>query len=175
MKIVSVIEAISIWSGKAVSFFLLLLIGAITYEVVARYVFDAPTTWAYETIIYSAGILYVIGGAYTLHARGHVIVDIVYDMFSPRGKAFLDIFICFTFFLIYVGIVLAMGAMAGWDSFLINEHTGSMWDPPLYPVKAMVPIGFFLILLQGLAKLIRDFKTLITGKADVRTVITGEA
>jgi TRAP-type mannitol/chloroaromatic compound transport system permease small subunit len=96
-------------------------------------------------------------------------------MFSPRGKASLDIFICFTFFLIYVGIVLVMGAIAGWDSFLINEHTGSMWDPPLYPVKAMVPIGFFLILLQGLAKLVRDVKTLITGKADVRTVITGEA
>lgn len=165
MKLLSIIESISSWSGKAISFFLLLLIGAITYEVVARYFFNAPTIWAFETIIFSAGIIYVIGGAYTYRLQGHVIVDIVYNMFSPRGKAILDIFVCFTFFLIYIGIVLVMGAIAGWESFLQNEHTGSLWDPPLYPVKAMVPIGFFLILLQGLAKLVRDVRTVITGKA----------
>ncbi|MFQ6122437.1 MAG: TRAP transporter small permease subunit [Dehalococcoidales bacterium] len=167
MKLLSVIEAISLWSGKAVSLILLALIGVITYEVVARYVFDAPTTWAYETIVFSAGTLFVIGGAYTYHLRGHVIVDIVYNMFSPRTKACLDIFVCFTFFLVYVGVVLSMGGIAAWESIILNEHTGSFWDPPLYPVKAMAPIGFFLILLQGLAKLIRDVKTVITGKADI--------
>lgn len=167
MKVVSVIEAISSWSGKAVSILLLALIGVITYEVVARYAFNAPTTWAFETMVFSAGVLYVIGGAYTYHLRAHVIVDIVYNMFSPRGKALLDIFVCFTFFLIYVGIVLSMGGIAAWESIIGNEHTGSFWDPPLYPVKVMVPIGFFLILLQGLAKLIRDVRTVITGKADI--------
>lgn len=164
MKIVSVIEAISLWSGKAVSFLLLGLIGAITIEVVSRYAFNAPTIWAYESIIFSAGVLYVIGGAYTYRLRAHVIVDIVYNMFSPRGKAFLDIFVCFAFFLVYIGVVLVMGGIAGWESIMENEHTGSMWDPPIYPVKAMVPVGFFLILLQGLAKLIGDVKTLVTGE-----------
>ena len=167
MKLVSVIEAISVWSGKAVSLLLLALIGVITYEVVARYVFDAPTVWAYETIVFSAGTLFVIGGAYTYHLRAHVIVDIVYNMFSPRGKAFLDIFVCFTFFLIYVGVVLSMGGIAAWESIILNEHTGTFWNPPIYPVKAMLPVGFCLILLQGLAKLIRDVKTVITGKADI--------
>ena len=164
MKIVSVIEAISMWSGKAVSLLLLGIIGAITFEVVARYVFNAPTIWVYETIIFSAGVLYVIGGAYTYCLREHIIVDVVYNMFPPRGKALLDIFVCFAFFLVYVGVVISMGGIAGWESIIGNEHTGSLWDPPIYPVKAMVPVGFSLILLQGLAKLIRDVKTLITGK-----------
>lgn len=167
MKLVAVIEAISSWSGKVVSILLLVLIGVIIYEVVARYAFNAPTIWAFESITFAAGILFVIGGAYAYYLKKHVIVDIVYNRFSPRVKAILDISVCFSFFLIYVGIVLSMGGIAAWESILDLEHTGSRWNPPLYPVKAMMPVGFFLILLQGLAKLIRDVKTVITGKADI--------
>jgi TRAP-type mannitol/chloroaromatic compound transport system permease small subunit len=164
VKLVSLIETISIWSGKAVSFLLLALIGVITYEVVARYFFDAPTIWAHETITYTSGVIYIIGGAYTYYLRGHVSVDIVYNRFPPRVRALMDIFICFTFFLIYVGIMLSMGGVVAWESIMRLERTGSFWNPPIYPIKAMIPLGALLILLQGLAKFIRDVKTLITGK-----------
>jgi TRAP-type mannitol/chloroaromatic compound transport system permease small subunit len=165
MRLVSLIEAISIWSGKAVSFLWLPLMGVICYEVVARYVFGAPTIWAYETIVYTGGIVYLIGGAYTLYHRGHINVDILYNRFSPRGKAFADIFIYFFFFLLYVGIILSIGGYAAWGAIIANEHTGSLWNPPFYPIRAMIPLGALLVLLQGLVKLIRDVKILITGKA----------
>jgi TRAP-type mannitol/chloroaromatic compound transport system permease small subunit len=164
VKLVSVIETISIWSGKTVSFLLLALIGVITYEVVARYFFHAPTIWAHETMVFTAGIIYIIGGAYTHCLRGHVVVDIVYNRFSPRGRAVMDIFIGFVFFLMYVGIMLWMGGVVAWESIMEREHTGSFWNPPVYPIKAMIPLGALLMLLQGLAKFIRDVKILITGR-----------
>lgn len=178
MKLLSIMEAISEWSGKAVSFLLLALIGVICYEVVARYAFDAPTIWAYESMIYLAGIIYIIGGAYTLRCREHVIVDVLYDRFSPRGKAGLDVFICFLIFLMYVGIMISVGVYFTWGSMARGETSGTLWNPAIYPIKAMIPLGALLMLLQGLVKLTRDIRILITGKdvagEDVKDLIREE-
>ena len=154
---------ISEWSGKILSFIAVFVIGAISYEVFARYVFNSPTLWAHETMTYLCGIYYIVGGAYTLYLRKHVSVDIFYRRFSRRIKAVVDL-VTFPLFFVYIGVLLWTGSVLGWESFTIRETTGSAWNPALYPVKLMLPVGALLILIQGLAKFICDLNIATTTK-----------
>jgi len=164
-KLISVIETISQLSGKAISYLLLVLIAVIVHEVIQRYVLGRPTVWGFETILFLAGAIYVIGGAYTHSLRGHIIVDCVYNLFSPRKKAILDIFIGLPVFLAYVGIMLYFGTIHAWDTTMAWERSGSFWNPIIFPFRWLIPLGALLILLQQLAISARDIETLITGKA----------
>jgi len=159
----SVIDAISVWSGKIFSFLAVVVMFVITYEVIMRYVFRAPTIWAHETMIYLSGIMYIMGGAYVLFLQRHARVDIVHERFSPRIKAIIDL-IVFPAFLLFCGTLVWVGAEFFYRSALIREVTTSDWAPPIYPVKLFIPLGAFLITLQGLAKFIRDFNIATKGE-----------
>jgi len=83
--------------------------------------------------------------------------------FSARGKAIADI-ITFALFIMFCGMMLAYGGSLAWESLSRFEHSQSAWNPPLYPMKLMIPTGAFLLLLQGIAKLVRDIVTVVTGE-----------
>jgi len=155
---VSVIEFISDWSGKIFSFLAVIVVGVISYEVISRYVFNAPTIWAHETMTYFCGIYYMMGGAYTLYFEGHVSVDVFYIRFSPRVRAIVDL-VTFPLFFAYIGVLIWTGAEYSWESIMYKETSPTAWAPPLYPLKLAIPVGAFLVLLQGLTKFVRDFKT----------------
>jgi TRAP-type mannitol/chloroaromatic compound transport system permease small subunit len=162
-RFLSIIDNISQWTGKVISVTLILTVLVIGYEVVMRYGFGDPTLWGFETMVYLCGVLYIIGGAYTMYRRKHVIKEIVYNRFSPRGKAIADS-ITFPFFVVFVGMLL----WAGWDRFRVawtlRETAGTVWDPPIYPILATIPLGALLLLLQGLADFIRNLHRAFTGR-----------
>jgi len=89
-------------------------------------------------------------------------VDIFYSRFSTKNKAIIDI-ITFALFLLFCGMMLTYGGSLAWESLARFEHSRSAWNPPLYPVKLMIPLGAFLLLLQGIANLLRDNEAVITG------------
>ncbi len=161
--LVSVIGQISDWSGKIFSFLWIAVIIVIVLEVILRYGFNAPTNYAHELTAFLCAVVYILGGAYTLHLRGHVSVDVFYNRFSPRGRALLDV-ITFPAFIIFIGILLWSGVDRAWGSTMIGETSGSPWNPPIYPVLLTIPLGAILILLQGLAKFLRDLTIVIRGK-----------
>ena len=161
-KFLSTVDAISDWSGKIFSFLAVIVIGVIAYEVVSRYGFKSPTIWAGEAMTYLCGIYYVMGGAYTLRLRGHVKVDMLYERFSPRIRAILDL-ITFPLFLLFLGTLLWTAVDFSWQSTKIAETTGTSWSPPIFPVKIMIPLAAFLVLLQGIAKFIHDLNIASTG------------
>jgi TRAP-type mannitol/chloroaromatic compound transport system permease small subunit len=152
-----VIDAISDWAGKIFSFLAIAMMFIIAYEVLARYAFNAPTIWANEAVTYLCGIYAVMGGAYTLRLGGHVNVDVLYAGLSLRMRAVLDL-ATFPFFLAYFGILLWLGIDLFWDSLKTMENSGTAWSPPIYPLKIMIPLAAFFILLQGSAKFIRNIK-----------------
>ncbi len=125
------------------------------YEVVSRGVFDQGTLWSNETTVYLSAIAYLIGGGYALAHRRHVRIDLVYDLLSPRKRAFLDLF-TFVFFVLYAGALIWVGTTMGWTSFQQGEGTGTPWNPPIWPVKLAIPVAALLLLLQGVANLLRD-------------------
>src|SRR3972149_954401 len=102
MKILKLIDQISIRSGNIVSIINPLVMVFVVYEIVMRFVFNAPTIWANEATVYLLAIGYLLGGAYSLYYKAHVRVDILYLRFSPRTKATLDV-ITFFFAFVYMG------------------------------------------------------------------------
>jgi len=123
-----------------------------------------PTMWGMPTAQFIFGIISVLAGGYTLLYQEHVTMDIVYKRLSVRKRAVVDLFTAIIFFL-FAGAMLWKGAEFAWSSILSRETYGQLWNPIIYPFKIMIPVGAFLILLQGLAKFIRDFM-LLTRKVD---------
>jgi len=162
-KVFHIIDMISEWSGKLVSFLMLPLIAFIVYDVLMRYVFNAPTDWAHELSYLMFGTLWVIGGAFALQQKAHVKMEIIYNRLPLRQRAIIDLITAPLFF-VFIGILLWKGWDLAWSSVLRLEHSNSFWSPPIYPVKMMIPLGAFLLLLQGVVRFIRDAITATTGR-----------
>lgn len=164
-KILESIDALSEWTGKAVSFLILGLALVIGYEVVMRYGFDNPTIWVHEFSVMLFGTAMIISGAYTLRFNGHIAMDIVYGTLSERTRAILDIITYFLLTLPFLLVLMWFGGERAWKSLIRLEHDSTQWGPPIYPFRIMLPIGAFLFFLQSLAKLVRDFVIVLGGKS----------
>lgn len=162
-SVVGFIDGISLWSGKVMSYLLFPLIAILVYGVVVRYVFDKPIIWGHETSVFIFGTIGFMAGAYALHRKAHVRVDIVYNRLPPRGRAVVDVSMALLFFY-FIIVLLWKGEAYAAHSIAVLEHTGSPWNPVLYPFKTVIPVAAFLILLQGVAKFIRDIFFAIHGR-----------
>jgi len=162
-RLLSIIDALSIWTGKAASWLILLVVIFIIYEILMRYVFHLPTLWVSESMVFGCGVTYVLGAGWTLLEHRHVKIDLIYGRFTPRQRAVIDS-ITFVFFALYLGFFLWAVSKYAWQSVLVRETAGSAWDPPVYPIKVALLVGVVLLLLQGIAKLIRDLHLAIKGR-----------
>jgi TRAP-type mannitol/chloroaromatic compound transport system permease small subunit len=149
------VDRLSTWVGRISALSIFVVILAVLYEVVSRTAFDNATLWSNETTVYVSAVAYLIGGGYALAHRRHVRIDLIYDRLSHRAQAWLDLF-TFVFFILYVGALIWVGTTMGWTSYLQGESTGTPWNPPIWPVKLAIPIAGALLLLQGIANLLRD-------------------
>ena len=149
--------------AKAIRWLVLIIMSITVYDVVMRYFLNAPTVWAYELAGLLLGPFWLLGGAYVLLHEGHVRLDILYRRLAPRRQAIMDL-VTYTLFFFYCSLIL----IHGWDyfcfSFIRLEHSLTMWGPPIWPFKLAIPIAAALILLQGIAKYIRDLYIAITGR-----------
>jgi TRAP-type mannitol/chloroaromatic compound transport system permease small subunit len=161
-----VVDAISEWSGKGIAYLIIPGILILALEVVLRYVFNSPTMWAHGTTQRIFATYYILSGAYIFRYNKHVSVDIVYNRFSLRTRANLSL-IGSLFFFVFCGVMLWKGIDFAWTSLSQLEPDATPWRAPLYPFKMMIPLGALLILLQGLAKFIRDLMTVITGREEL--------
>jgi TRAP-type mannitol/chloroaromatic compound transport system permease small subunit len=170
------ISALSEFVGKVASWIILPLIFSIGYEVFSRYFFSAPTTWAFDTSLMMYGAYFILASAYTLAKNGHVRGDIFYRNFSPRTQAMIDLTLYIVVFFPAMLALTWVGLDFFRDSFLIRETSAfSPYRRPIYPLKAAIPIGAFLLLLQGVAQVLRCVITLRTGRwPDYDTRAAGE-
>jgi TRAP-type mannitol/chloroaromatic compound transport system permease small subunit len=158
-------DEVSTWTGKATAWLMVALMLTVGIEVFKRYLLNAPTAWIFDATNMLYGTLFMMCGAYTLAQGGHVRGDFLYGSFKPRTQAGLDLALYIAFFL--PGIVALL--YAGWgyagDSWRINEHSNVTAEgPPVYPFKTVIPIAGALVLLQGLAEIIRCIECLRTGQ-----------
>ena len=160
------INAVNERVGKLLSYFLFLFFALLFMEVILRYFFNSPTVWANELAQMLFGAYAILAGGYIMLTGGHVNVDILYSRLSQKTRAGLDIFTSVLFFL-FCGMLLIYGGSLAWDSLSRFEHSQSAWNPPLYPAKLMIPLAALLLMLQGLAKLIRDIFTVLDIDLDV--------
>ncbi len=157
-----VIDNISDWSGRISSFLVFFGIFILAFEVVARYFFGAPTVWAHGYSQRIFGTYFVLVGAYTLLKNGHVRVDIIYQRFSLRVRALLDL-LNYTLLLIWSFVLIREGWMFFMSSYEIREADEMVLAHPVYPVKFFLFVGVVLITLQGLKCLTISIFELVKG------------
>jgi TRAP-type mannitol/chloroaromatic compound transport system permease small subunit len=153
--------------GRIISFWMIPMIFLMSFEVFMRYILQAPTEWGTEMVTYLYAGYTLLGGGYTLLYGAHVNINVIYNRLSVRRKALFDAITAVVFFL-YVWILFYEGSKFAWDGIIRNRHSGTDWNPPLYPVLMTLPVGAFLMLIQGVAKMVRDLNTAITGKEPAR-------
>jgi len=163
-RLLRAIDQASYWSGKAFAWLIVALTFVVSVEVFKRYILNAPTAWIFDLNSMLYGTLFMMTGAYTLAAAGHVRADFVYIYLSPRAQAALDLALYFLFFIPGIlGLIYA-----GYDyaalSWRIGEHsTVTSEGPPVYHFKSVIPIAGALVMLQGLAEIVRCVVCLRTG------------
>jgi TRAP-type mannitol/chloroaromatic compound transport system permease small subunit len=164
IRLLAIIDSISEKSGRLISGLIYLLTFLLLYDVILRFVFNAPTIWCHELALHTFGAYAVLAGPYVLLHDEHVKIDIVYNYFSPRGRAIIDS-ITYPFFFMFVGLLFWYGSTIGIRAFELKQTVSpSPWASPLWPVKLTVPLAAFLMLAQGLANYIRTLTMAITGK-----------
>ena len=168
-RLIRAVDVFSYWSGKAAAWLIMALTFVVSIEVFKRYILNAPTAWIFDFNNMLYGTLFMMCGAYTLAAGGHVRADFVYIYMKPRGQAALDLSLYLLFF---VPGILGL-IYAGWDyagiSWHINEHsTVTAEGPPVYPFKTVIPVAGVLVMLQGLAEIVRCVVCLKTGQWPAR-------
>ena len=147
------IDRLSKAVGEAVSYVFLASVAIISYEVVARYFFNAPTIWAHESTIALTAIGFVFGGAYTMQRRGHIAITIVYSLFPARFRKGLDVFNVLVE-LFYLSLLFYAGWIVAGKSWEVMETSASAWNQPT-PVllKTVLVIGTGLMIVQALVHL----------------------
>jgi TRAP-type mannitol/chloroaromatic compound transport system permease small subunit len=150
--------------GELVAYWSVLAVLAYYFEVISRYVFNSPTNWVHESTFLMFGMQYMIAGAYAYRGESHVRVDLIYTKLSVRGKAMCDV-IGSLFFFIFVGTMLWTGWTFAGDAVRGGEVSFTEWGIQYWPVKLTIPIGAALLLLQGIARLIKDIHTLAAARS----------
>ncbi len=162
-KTVTAIDNISVFIGKIFSFIIIPVALLEAVEVVRRYVFDLPTDWSWELAAMLSGAMFITGAGWVLKENKHVRTDLVYAKLSRKWQAIFDLVFFTVIFFSFVGVLAVKSTLQSIYSVGILEKTFSMWSPPLYPLKIIIAVSFVVLLLQGLAKWIRDIYFLVKG------------
>ena len=158
-----IIDTTSEWSGKIVSFVIVLVIGTMVWFVLARYVLHIHGLFTYGTLSKLFFVYVIFGAAYALHVRVHVNVDIIHGRLPLRVRGIVDVFTFIAFFLFCLALLWMAVKTAVDDSVYVQLSLRSFL-PQYWPITLMAPFGVFLFLLRGLSKFIRDLVIAITGK-----------
>jgi TRAP-type mannitol/chloroaromatic compound transport system permease small subunit len=166
-KIFNVINLMSEWTGRAVSWLFLALILSVCIDLFSRFFTGKSTDWAFDINYMLYGTNFMIAGAYTLKHNAHVRVDVLYMRFSPRTRAALE---CIFYLLIMFPLCTFM-LHATWLDFInavkMKEVSiVSSWHPPVYHYKAIMPLTFALLILQSVTMFIPNLVLAVKGGPD---------
>ena len=152
LKIAGFLDGVSERIGKTVAWLVLLLTLLTAWDVTARYLFQSGSVALQELEWHIFAIIFLLSAGYTLKNDAHVRVDIIYSRLSKRGRAVIDLFGSLFFLLPFC--VLMIYASSGFveSSFSVREGSGDPGGlPARYILKAMIPVGFFLLFVQGVS------------------------
>ena len=165
-KILKTIDTLSITAGSVGKWFAFLLVLAGSYDAIARHFFNAPTIWAYDVLCMAGGVTYMLGASYVYHKDLHTRVDIIYGSVSKKKKAIIDIICSIIMFFPLMSVMLILATKWAVKAWKINEVMfTSFWYPPAAPYRTVFAIGIFLLILQGIARFVRDVYFVIKGEA----------
>ena len=164
IRIVRVIDRFTDTTGSWIAWLSVPLVLAVSYEVISRYFFNAPTLWAFDVTYMLYGALFMLGAAYALHKGAHIRTDFLWEKWSVRTRGLIDAIAYVVFFfpsLTVLFFVSSHEAYYAWQIMETSEQTP--WRPMLWPFKAVVPLACMLLLIQGVSETIKSLYAARTG------------
>lgn len=151
--VIRVIDGFTNVTGNLVSLTMALLVAIITYEVFARYLFNAPTVWVYETSYMINGTAFMLGCAYALLKGAHIRTDIFWEQYSERRKGTIDLLSYLVLFFPSMITLMAISIDDALLSYEIGERSQeSVWRAIMWPFRSVIPLAALLFMIQGISE-----------------------
>jgi TRAP-type mannitol/chloroaromatic compound transport system permease small subunit len=156
------VDAVNRVLGSVVMYLTLALMALLLFGSLTRYVFNVPFVWIIELAQFLMAAYYILGGGYSMQVDAHVRMDVLYERWRPRTRAFIDSITAF-FLVFYLTIMVYGGISSSTNSLKYNQTNYSAWAPPMAPIKIIMTVGIALMLLQAIAIFFRDVAR-VTGR-----------
>jgi TRAP-type mannitol/chloroaromatic compound transport system permease small subunit len=164
ISIVRAIDKFTDTTGSWIAWLSVPLVAAVSYEVIARYFFNAPTIWSFDVTYMLYGALFMLGSAYALHKGAHIRTDFFFERWSTKTKGRIDAVAYLVFFFPSLLLFFFVSANEAWYAFSIMETSEQTpWRPVLWPFKAVVPLSCLLLIIQGVSETIKSVWAARTG------------
>ena len=177
-KTIEFIDRNMLLTGKIVCWITIPLIFAMVYEVIGRHFFNRPTLWSFDISRMLAGALFMLGAAYTLSKGIHIRADFLYRNWKVRNQAKVDLFLYLLFFFpgflvfFWVSFDYAYTSICGRSDLMeclggkvrIQRAMDTTWMPIMWPLKSCMPIGAFLLLIQGISEVLKRYEAFVKGR-----------
>jgi TRAP-type mannitol/chloroaromatic compound transport system permease small subunit len=161
---VKIVDGINEWIGRTVMWLFVVLTATVLIDQFKRYLTGQSTDWAFDINYMVYAVNFMLAGAFCMKNEAHVRVDAIYNLMPIRVKSLLEVL----FYLLLLFPMTIFNLDATWTDFLravSNKEIGivSPWHPPIYHFKFVMPLAFFLLLIQEIAQFIRYSYGLIKG------------
>lgn len=141
--------------GRVVMFLIFGMIAILLYETVSRTIFNRPHIWSVESAQFVMAAYYLLGGGFSMLIGSHVRMDLLYNNWSAKKKAVVDV-ITFFIILLYLVVLIYGGFQGILYALKYKQVTYSAWAPQVAPIKIIMQIGIVMMLLQVIAEFIKD-------------------
>lgn len=152
---VRVVDGFNRLVGRFAMYLLFPMGGILLYSTFMRVAFGVPVNWVLEMSQFMLSAYYILGGAYSMQENAHVRMDLFYNRMSPKNRALTDAFTIF-FVIFYLAVLFYGGISSTEYAWSYNQKNYTSWAPPMWPIKAIMTFGIFLILLQSVSALFKD-------------------
>jgi len=169
--VVNAIDTLNLWVGHAVSWATGLVVVVVFTDVVMRYAFNTSYVFTQELEWHLFAFIFLMGAGYTLLKDGHVRVDIIYQRCSPKAKAWINFLGVILFLIPGCYLIIHTSSLWVYNSWAVMEGSPDPGGIPYrFVIKGCVPVGFTLVLLQGISLGLKSMMTILG-----REIETGEA
>ena len=177
-KTIEFIDSKMLITGKIFAWLTIFLIYAMIHEVIGRHFFNRPTLWSFDISRMLAGALFMLGAAYTLSKGIHIRADFLYRNWKVKNQAKVDLFLYLLFFFpgflvfFWVSFDYFYTSICGRSELMeclggkvrIQRAMDTTWMPIMWPLKICMPIGAFLLLVQGVSEVLKSYYAFVKGR-----------
>lgn len=167
------VDSAVLWLGRGASFLMPVLAFIVVYEVIARYLFDAPTIWAYDLSLFLFGYIAALGGAYAQQKKAHINVDILYLSVSPKVKNIFNL-ISYSLGIFFLIIIFYMSITKFNEALEFDYRRQSEWAPVMWHFWVMLCVASVTFAIQLFRDIIEEAYHLFTGTPLIEREIKDE-
>ena len=152
---VRVVDRFNRFIGRVMMYGLFVMMAILLWSSLSKAIFVVPAHWTLEMAQFALVTYYLVGGPYSIQLGSNVRMDLFYGNWSVRKKAWFDSF-TIILLIFYLGVLLYGGISSTQYAIDYSERSPSLWRPLMWPVKVVMCIGIFLMLLQAISEFFKD-------------------